>query len=59
MKTRQTLIQVWLLCAAMPPAMMQAQFSYTNSNDAVTIISYNGLPWAVTITNGWRAKNIP
>jgi hypothetical protein len=59
MKTRRTLIQVWLLCAALLPAMMQAQFSYTNSKGAV-ITGYTGPPWAVipTTMNGLPVTSI-
>ena len=59
MKTRRTLVQIWLLCAAMLPAMMQAQFNYTNSTGAV-ITGYTRPPWAVipTTMNGLPVTSI-
>jgi hypothetical protein len=49
MKTKRTLIQIWLLCAAMLPAAVQAQFSYMNNGDGTaTITGYTGAGGAVT-----------
>ena len=50
MKTKRNRIQIWLLCAAMLPAAMQAQFTYTTNNDgSLNIAGYTGSGGAVTI----------
>jgi hypothetical protein len=50
MKTKRNLIQIWLLCAAMLPAAVQAQFSYTNNGDGTAAITqYTGPGGSVTI----------
>ena len=51
MKTRRTLIQIWLLCAAMLlPAVVQAQFNYTDNGDGTcTITKYTGYNGSVII----------
>ena len=51
MKTKQTLIQVCLLCAAMLPTLVQAQFTFTSFNGAITITGYTGSGGAVVIPN--------
>ncbi len=50
MKAKRNLIQIWLLCAAMLPAVAQAQFNYTDNGDGTcTIIGYTGPGGDVTI----------
>ncbi|MGA3141763.1 MAG: hypothetical protein ABSF10_01795 [Verrucomicrobiota bacterium] len=49
MKTRRNLIQIWLLCAALLPTVMQAQFNYITINGTITITEYTGPGGAVTI----------
>jgi hypothetical protein len=50
MKTKRTLIQICLLAAAMLPAAVQAQFSYTDNGDGTaTITGYTGPGGDVTI----------
>ena len=61
MKAKQRLIPIWLLCAAMLPAVAQAQFTYTTNNGAITITSYTGLGGVLTIPsaiNGQPVANI-
>jgi len=41
MKTKRNLIQIWLRLLALP-AVVQAQFSYTTNNGAITITGYTG-----------------
>jgi hypothetical protein len=49
MKIRRNLIQIWLLCAAMLPAVVQAQFTFTTNNSKITITGYTGSGGAVVI----------
>ncbi len=61
MKTKRNLIHIWLLVAAMLPAVAQAQFTFTTNNGAITITGYTGPGGAVTIpdtTNGYPVTSI-
>ena len=61
MKTKRKLIQIWLLCAAMLPAVVQAQFTFTTNNGSLTLTGYTGSDRAVTIpaiTNGLSVVSI-
>ena len=62
MKTKRNLIQLCLLCAALLPAVAQAQFTFTTNSGAITITGYNpGSGGDVTIpsmTNGWPVTSI-
>jgi hypothetical protein len=61
MKTRRNLIQTWLLCAAMLPAVAHAQFTFTTNNGAITITKYTGPGGAVIVpgtTNGYPVTSI-
>ena len=61
MKHKRILIQIWLLCAVMLPAVVQAQFIFTTNNSNITIIGYTGPGGAVTIpstTNGLPVTSI-
>ena len=61
MKPGRNLIRIWLLCAAMLPAVAQAQFTFTTNNGAITITSYTGTDGAVVIpstTNGYPVTDI-
>jgi hypothetical protein len=49
MKARRNLIQIWLLCCTMLPAVVQAQFTFTTNNGAITITGYTGPSVAVVI----------
>ena len=61
MKAKRNLIQICLLCAAMLPALVQAQDAYstnadgsiytysTNADGSANIVAYAGPPWVVTI----------
>jgi hypothetical protein len=49
MKIQRDLVRIWLLGAAMLPATVQAQFSFTNNNGAISITGYTGFGGAVTI----------
>ena len=49
MSTSQTLKIACLLCAAMLPAVVNAQFTLTTNNGAITIIGYTGPGGDVTI----------
>jgi hypothetical protein len=40
MKARRNLIQIWLLCAVMLPAVVQAQYTYVTNNGTITITGY-------------------
>ena len=42
MKTKQHLLQICLLCAALLPAAVQAQFNFSTNNGVLTITGYNG-----------------
>jgi hypothetical protein len=64
MKTHRT-IAGWLILLALLllalPAVVQAQFTFTTNNGAITIIKYTGSGGAVTIpdtTNGWAVTSI-
>ena len=61
MKTKRNLIHIWLLGAAMLPAVVQAQFTFTTNNGAITITGYTGPGGNVTIpdtTNGYPVTSI-
>jgi hypothetical protein len=61
MKARRNLIQIWLFCAAMLPAVAQAQFIFMTNNGAITIYGYTGSEGVVTIpstTNGYPVTSI-
>jgi len=61
MKIKKNLIQLCLLCAAMLPAVAQAQFTFTTNNDAITITGYTGSDGTVVIpdtTNGYPVTAI-
>src|ERR1017187_9020974 len=61
MKARRKLIQTLLLCAAMLPAVVDAQFTFTTNNGAITITGYTGSGGAVVIpdaTNGMPVNAI-
>jgi hypothetical protein len=49
MKIQRNLTQIWLLCAAMLPAVVQAQFTFTTTDGTITITKYTGSGGAVTI----------
>ena len=49
MKAKRTLIQICLLCVAMLPVMVQAQFTFATNDGAITITEYTGSGGAVTI----------
>src|ERR1017187_5062875 len=50
MKTKRNLIQIGLLAAMLlVPAVVQAQYQYTNINGSITITKYTGSGGAVTI----------
>ena len=67
MKTKRNLIQIWLLCAALLPVVVQAQFTYTNeldytiTNGTITITGYIGTNTVVTIpdTINVAGTNLP
>ena len=61
MKTRQNLIRIWLLCAFMLPAVVQAQFTFITNNGAITITGYTGSDGTLIIpdeTNGYPVTSI-
>jgi hypothetical protein len=62
MKSKRNLIQICLLCAAMLPAVVQAQFIFTTNNDgSLNISQYTGSVGAVAIpsmTNGLLITSI-
>jgi hypothetical protein len=61
MKAKRNLIHICLLCAAMLPAVVQAQFTYVTNNGTITITGYTGSGGAVTIpdtTNGLPVTSI-
>jgi hypothetical protein len=49
MTIKRGLVRLWLLCVAMLPATVQAQFTFTTNNGAATITGYAGFGGAVTI----------
>jgi hypothetical protein len=49
MKARRNFIQTGLLCAVMLPAVVNAQFTFTTNNGAITITGYTGTGGDVTI----------
>jgi hypothetical protein len=56
MKTKRNLISILALAAVMLPRAVQAQFTFTTNNDAITISGYTGSGGAVVIpdtTNGY------
>jgi hypothetical protein len=61
MKAKQNLIQIWLFCCVMLPAVVQAQFTITTNNGTITITGYAGNPITLIIpstTNGLPVANI-
>jgi hypothetical protein len=61
MKIKKNLIQLCLLCAAMLPAVVQAQLTFTTNNGAITITGYTGSSGTVVIpgaTNGHPVVSI-
>ncbi len=62
MQNKRNLIKIWLLCAAMLPAAVQAQFTYTTNNDgSINIKQYTGSGGVVVIpstTNGLAVTSI-
>ena len=61
MKTKLNLMQIVLLFAAMLPAAVQAQFTFTTNNDAITITGYTGSDGTGVIpdsTNGYPVTAI-
>src|ERR1035441_2987080 len=61
MKTNRDLIQIWLLASAMLPAVVQAQFTFTTNNGAITITRYTGPGRDVVIpstTNGLPVTSV-
>ena len=61
MKTKRNLIRICLLCAALLPAVGQAQLIFTTNSGALTITHYTGYGGDVTIpdtTNGWPVTSI-
>ena len=62
MKFKQNLIQICLLCVAMLPAVVKAQFTFTTNNDgSLNISQYTGTGGAVAIpstTNGLPITSI-
>jgi hypothetical protein len=61
MKTKCLLLQFCLLCAAMLPAAVQAQFTFTTNDDSITITGYTGSDGTVVIpdtTNGYPVTAI-
>ena len=61
MKAKRKLIQIWLLCAAILPAVAQAQFTFTTNNGAISITGYTGQPTTLNIpssTNGFPVISI-
>lgn len=61
MKAKRKLIQICLFSAAMLPAAVQAQFTFTTNNGAITITGYTGSSGIVTIpsiTNGLPVTSI-
>ena len=52
---------MWMLCAAMLPAVVQAQFIFTTNNGAITITGYTDSGGTAVIpdtTNGYPVSNI-
>jgi hypothetical protein len=62
MVTTGKLFQMCLLCAALLPAAVQAQFTFTTNNGAITITGYSGPGYAMVIipgtTNGLPVTSI-
>ena len=62
MKAKRNLIQICLLCAAMLPSVVQAQFTFTTNNDgSLNLSQYTGSDGAVIIpstTNGLPVTSI-
>jgi hypothetical protein len=58
MKAGRIPIQVWLLCAAMLPAVAQAQFTFTTNNGAITITGYTGFGGAVTVPGTINGRTV-
>jgi hypothetical protein len=66
MKALQSLKIVCLFCAAMLPAVVQAQFTYTiNNGTTITITGYSGpggavtIPPTISVTVNYMATNLP
>jgi hypothetical protein len=52
---------LWIALLLLPPAVAQAQFTFTTNNGGLTITGYTGPPWAVIIpstTNGYPVTSI-
>jgi hypothetical protein len=61
MKATRILIQIWLLCAVILPAVVQAQFTFTTNNGTISITGYTGTNEDATIprtTNGLPVTSI-
>jgi len=61
MKTIPNLLRILLLWAALLPAVVQAQLTFTTNNGTITITGYNGNPGPIIIpstTNGLPVVNI-
>ena len=61
MKAKRNLIQICLFCAAMLPAAVHAQFTFTTNNGTITITGYVGNPVSLVIpgtTNGYPVTSI-
>jgi hypothetical protein len=61
MKAGRILIQLGLLCVAMLPVAVQAQFTFATNNGAIIITGYTGVPTALNIpstTNGYSVTSI-
>jgi len=48
-KARRNLIPIWLLCALILPAVVQAQYTYVTNNGTITITRYAGSGGVVNI----------
>jgi hypothetical protein len=60
-KPQGSRLQIWLLCMAMLPAVVQAQFIFTTNNGAITITGYTGSGGTAVIpdaTNGYPVTSI-
>jgi hypothetical protein len=61
MRAKRILAQICLLWALMPPAAVQAQFTFTTNDDAITITGYTGSDGTGVIpdsTNGYPVSAI-
>ena len=57
MKSKRILIPLCLLCAALLPAVAQAQFTFTTNNGALPVTAYTGSGGAVIIPD--TTNNLP